>query len=112
MKDVIKQAERERFLEIRTEFCEKVPLVAPGKMMSSEAITYEGKVFAFFSRKQKMVFKLGKQFDPETQDFEIRVFNPFTKRAPLYGWFEVPYTHQDQWEPLAEKALQTLTTEG
>ncbi|MEN0047666.1 MAG: hypothetical protein AAF806_11460 [Bacteroidota bacterium] len=96
------------FNEIRTQFCLRDPLIQAGKMMSSEAITYQGKVFAFFSRKQKMVFKLGKEFDPDQYGLEIQVFNPFKKRAPMYGWFEVPYTEHEQWKSLGEKALQYL----
>ena len=58
-----------------------------------------------------MVFKLGKDFIPDQYGIEISVFNPFKKRAPLYGWFEVPYTEKEQWEPLAKKALNLLKNE-
>ncbi|WP_165586790.1 hypothetical protein [Neotamlana sedimentorum] len=85
--------------------------VKAGKMMSSEAITYMGKVFAFFSRKKKMVFKLGKDFDPDSFGIEIAVFNPFKNRTPLNGWFEVPFTEKEQWEPLTKKALTLLKSE-
>lgn len=103
--------EESYFNEIRDRFCLKDSLIQHGKMMSSEAITYKGKVFAFFSRKERMVFKLGKDFDPDTFGIEINTFNPFKKRAPLYGWFEVPYTEEEQWLPLSQKALDTLKNE-
>ena len=103
--------EEQYFNEIRESFCLKGPEIEAGKMMSSEAITYKGKVFAFFSRKQKMVFKLGKTFDPDSAGIEICVFNPFTNRPPLHGWFEVPFTEKEQWIPFANKALQTLKSE-
>lgn len=96
------------FNEIRAAFCSKETGINAGKMMSSEAITYNDKVFAFFSRNKQMVFKLGKEFDPDDNDFEIRAFNPFKKRGPLNGWFEVPYTAKKHWEPLARKALNIL----
>jgi len=99
------------FNQIRTMFIHKENLVQSGKMMSSEAITYKGKVFAFFSRKKKMVFKLGKEFDPNSVDDEIQVFNPFTKRGPLNGWFEVPFSKKDLWIPITEKALDRIKQE-
>lgn len=99
------------FNEIRNQLCLRDLNITSGKMMSSEAITYKNKVFAFFSRKKKMVFKLGKNFDPHTYGIEIQVFNPFKKRGPLNGWFEVPFSEKEQWEPLAEKALKYLKSE-
>ena len=103
--------EEQLFNEIRDQFCLSDSHIKPGKMMSSEAITYQEKVFAFFSRKQKMVFKLGKDFDPDALDFEIQVFNPFKKRGPLNGWFEVDYSRKDHWIPLTEQALQLVKSE-
>ena len=103
--------EENYFNEIRDHFCLKDTQIEAGKMMSSEAITYQGKVFAFFSRKKKMVFKLGKSFDPDAFGIEIQTFNPFKKRPPLYGWFEVPYTEKEQWQPLTQKALNHLKNE-
>lgn len=100
--------EEQYFNTIREEFCQQDSKIQTGKMMSSEAITYKGKVFAFFSRKKKMVFKLGKDFDPDKVGIEICVFNPFKKRAPLNGWFEVPFTEKEQWEPLTQKALSLI----
>ena len=98
------------FNEIREGFCASDPDITSGKMMSSEAVTYKGKVFAFFSRKKKMVFKLGKGFDPDTMNFEIPVFNPFKNRAPLNGWFEVSFSDKKQWKPVAKKALELIKT--
>lgn len=103
--------EEQLFNEIRDRFCLKDTKIESGKMMISEAITYNGKVFAFFSQKKRMVFKLGKDFDPDSFGIEIRVFNPFKNRAPLNGWFEVPFTEKEQWEPLGKKALAQLKSE-
>lgn len=102
--------EEEYFNKIRNQLCGKDPFIQPGKMMSSEAIAYEKKVFAFFSRKKKMVFKLGKSFNTNSLGQEIQVFNPFKNRAPLNGWFEVPYSKKELWIPLAEKALKKIKT--
>ena len=103
--------EKALFNEIREQFCIEDSNIKAGKMMSSEAITFKGKVFAFFSRKNKMVFKLGKDFDPDNFGIEICVFNPFKNRPPLNGWFEVPFSEKEQWEPLAKRALSQLRNE-
>lgn len=104
--------EESLFNNICTDMCFQDPAVQPGKMMSSPAITYEGSVFAFFSRQKKMVFRLGKDFVAETVDFEIRVFNPFKKRPPLNGWFEVGYADSAAWSTLAARALALLKETG
>jgi len=103
--------EEHLFNEISEQFCLKYPKIKAGKMMSSDAITFNGKVFAFFSRKKKMVFKLGKEFDPDQEGFEICVFNPYKNRKPLNGWFEVPFTEKDKWKSFTEKALNQLKSE-
>ena len=107
----LKMMEEDLFNDIRKHFCEHEAGVNEGKMMSSEAITFRGKVFAFFSRQKMMVFKLGKDFNPDNAGIEIRVFNPFTNRPPLNGWFEVPYTENKEWKPLAKRALNLLKSE-
>lgn len=99
------------FNEIRFQICQNNNKVIAGKMMSSEAIVYKDKVFAFFSRKKKMVFKLGKEFDIASLDIEIKVFNPFKKRGPLNGWYEVPFAAKEHWEPLTQQAFNLIKTE-
>lgn len=103
--------EEQYFNEIRTQFCSKSEEIEPGKMMSEEAIIYKRKVFAFFSKNKKMVVKLGKGFNPASTDIEMWVFNPFKKRAPLNGWFEIPYSEKDHWVPLTEQALDVIQSE-
>ncbi len=97
--------EKDYFEQIRVRLCLRDSAIALGKMMSSEAVTYRGKVFAFFSGRNTMVFKLGKSYDLSADSIEIAVFNPFTKRPPLYGWFEIPYSHAQYWFDYALKAL-------
>ena len=101
--------EQKLFEEIRTELVDSYPQVEFGNMMGSPAITQNGKVFAFLSKKFLMVFKLGKEFDPSSQNFEIRPFNPFKKKGPLAGWFEVPYSSHQYWKPLTQEALELNT---
>lgn len=96
--------EYEKFDEIRQKLCLEFIEVSEGKMMSSPAIHYNKKVFAFLSKTNKMVFKLGKNA-PLVADIELVEFNPFKNKGPLTGWYEVDYAYHSSWEELAELAL-------
>ena len=101
--------EDQLFNEIRDRYILRNEHVQAGKMMSSEAITYKDKVFAFLSRKKRMIFKLGSDFNPDEFGMEINMFSPFTSKKPMKGWYEVPYTEKEQWEPLTEKAFNMIS---
>ncbi len=100
--------EYERFEAIRNLFCQRHEGVTQGKMMHSPAIHYHNKVFAFFSRSKKMVFKLGKDYPLDGSDVEISAFNPFKNKGPLAGWYEVDHRFQDAWEELTATALEAI----
>ncbi|MGB5820447.1 MAG: hypothetical protein WBG90_13265 [Saonia sp.] len=100
--------ELKRFEAIRDLLCKQYGGVSQGKMMSAPAIHYNKKAFAFFSRKNGMVFRLGKAFPVHTLKIEIHEFNPFKHRGPLSGWYEVGYDVHLQWEGLALKALEQI----
>ena len=76
--------------------------------MSSPAIHYKGKVFAFFSRKNKMVFKLGKSYPIGSFTIEVLEFSPFKTKKALAGWYEVDYMYNEKWEILTRKALEHI----
>ncbi|AUP80306.1 hypothetical protein [Flavivirga eckloniae] len=99
---------KQHFEDIRTKFCANYEHVTIGKMMSSEAIHYKGKVFAFFSTKQNMVFKLGKDFNIETVDVPLEVFSPFKSKKPLSGWYQLEAKHKASWESLTNLALNII----
>ena len=99
------------FNQLRAEYSAAHNGVSSGKMMNSESIVFHGKVFVFFSRKKKMVFKLGKDFRPEDPSEEMQVFNPFKKRGPLNGWYEVSYARKELWEELLEQAFALIKRE-
>ena len=99
------------FETIRKDMCDQFEGVTEGKMMSSPAIHFRGKVFAFFSRKNKMVFKLGERIDVHLSNNEMRPFSPFKNKKPLKGWYEVDYERHDEWKQLAEVALERFKTE-
>ncbi len=98
--------EEEVFLAIRDEFIANHSDVRKGNMMRSPAISVDDKVFAFFSRSKKMVFKLGDDYQPESGG--IRPFNPFKNKGPLRGWFEVDYEEHTKWRALSEQALKEV----
>jgi hypothetical protein len=83
-----------------------------GRMMSAPGITLNGKVFAFYWKKE-MIFRLGRNFDPDAWGLrEWHLLNPFKERPPMSGWFCVPYGESRHWEKLAARAIKALTASG
>lgn len=102
------EAQTRTFETIRDELINEHAEVTAGPMMSSPGIKYNGKVFAFLSKSGGMVFKLGKDFNHDDQDFEVTPFNPFKNKGPLAGWFEVSFDLHHLWKPLTEEALKLI----
>jgi hypothetical protein len=101
------QAE-EKFHFIAEKMFQELENVELGKMMSSPGIKYKTKVFAFFYQ-DRMVFRLGKGFDPTKVGVgEYSLLSPFKNKAPLAGWFEIPYDYESKWEELAQIALSVM----
>ena len=95
----------EKFEAIQERLCQEHQRVTQGKMMSSPAIHYQGKVFAFYSRKGTMVFKLGKSYPLETLKVSTAIFSPFKSKKPLSGWYEVSKEDSIHWPRMSELAL-------
>lgn len=102
--------EQEYFQQLRDKFLQQNLNAEEGNMMRAPALSYKGKVFAFFSKDNKMVFKLGKGFDQKNDTIPIREFNPFKNKGPLSGWFEVEYTYHQEWKALTEIAFNLIQT--
>lgn len=101
-------AER-RFRSIAERLIHENTAVALGKMMSSPGIQYQGKVFAFYYA-GRMVFKLGRDFQPESLGIrQYSLLAPFKTKPPMIDWFEIPSTEQQRWEALARYALQRMS---
>lgn len=99
------------FNAIIDELSTKNVSVEAGKMMSSPGIKYKNKVFAFYYGDQ-MVFRLGKDFDPETKGIsQFSYLSPFKNKPPMKGWVEVPFTHHQKWPYLAGLALEKMQRE-
>ncbi len=93
------------FIKIKNKLSSENKDVEPGKMMSSPGITYKGKVFAFFY-KDKMVFRLGRNFDvKKTGVLKFELLNPFKNKPPMKDWFIISEIDEPKWEKLANSAL-------
>lgn len=102
--------EAQAFYEhLSDKFCKKDG-VAVGKMMSSPAIQCKGKVFAFFHN-EKMTFKLGKDFDPDSYGLmDWGYLSPFKNKPPMTAWVIVPFEEKEKWEALTEMAWVKMQT--
>jgi hypothetical protein len=96
------------FLRIVDEMVNEYHSLNLGKMMSSPALRYKSRVFAFY-HKNEMIFKLGREFDPETFKLkEYSILNPFKNKAPMYDWFQVSFVENKKWKKLAVYALNKI----
>ena len=67
------------------------------KMMHAPAISYGKNVFSFYF-KEAMIFKLGKDFNPEEEGIVNWEFlNPFKNKPPMKAWFVIPYEGGHQY---------------
>lgn len=80
--------------------------VTEGTMMGSRGIQYKKKNFVFIWGSDKMVFRLGREFEPESEGIhEYELLNPFKNKPPLKDWF-VLRGNQAKWLELATAAFQ------
>jgi hypothetical protein len=99
------------FLKIGEEMAAEYSSVSFGTMMSSPALRYKNRVFAF-NHNSEMIFRLGREFSPEI--FKLKkcsILNPFKNKAPMYAWFQVPFVENKKWKKLTEYALKKLMAE-
>jgi hypothetical protein len=71
----------------------------------------DNKVIAFYYKKQ-MVFRLGKGFEPV--EFGVKKYQflqPFKTKAPMKGWFQIPYSENSKWGKLTILALNKMIRE-
>ena len=102
---------KEYFEELLDYMIGSNPRLEKGKMMSCDGIVYKKKVCCFFYG-DKMVFKLGKDYDMETLGIkEYSYLNPFKNKGPMLAWYEVGYEYKDKWKQLAEIAYEKMVEE-
>lgn len=83
--------------------------VEKGRMMSSPALKFENKVFAFY-HDHKMCFKLGDTSLVESRSLPVILLSPFKTKGPLKGWFWVAEENSGFWRELALSALDRIST--
>lgn len=99
------------FIQIRKAFLEKNNNAQEAKMMHAPGIGYNKKVFLFYF-KDTMIFKLGKEFVPESEGItNWEYLNPFKNKAPMKAWFVIPYDGGKKfWEYLIIKSFEFIKT--
>lgn len=109
-KSAAMEEEYEFFLKILKKLTAKDKSVTQGRMMSAPGIVYDGRVFAFYW-KQKMGFRAGREFDPQSLKVkEWEYLNPYKNKPPMVDWFILPYSESKKWELLAKVSLHKLST--
>lgn len=81
------------------------------RMLSSPAIEYKGRVFAFCQR-DRLVIKLDNS--EQLAGIGIRAtteYQPFTNRMTFSHWREVPFYYHADWQEIAEMALSAMMAE-
>ena len=103
--------EEELFLKITDEMSKIDPDIRPGKMMSAPSIKYKSKVFAFYYNRE-MVFRVGKDFEPESEGItDFGYLSPFKNKPPMKGWLQIGNKYDRKWLTLAKKAYQLMKKE-
>lgn len=86
--------------------------VEPGKMMSSDAVTLRGKVFAFHTTKGRfegLGLRLGRDYDVEGLGLTAwEHLAPFRSKPPMLDWVLVGPQDIDRWPELAAIALERM----
>lgn len=100
------------FFQLRKFFIEENSEVNEAKMMHAPAIGFGKKVFSFYF-KEAMIFKLGKDFNPEKEGItNWEHLNPFKNKPPMKAWFVIPYEGGKQyWEDLILKSFEFIKTQ-
>lgn len=86
--------------------------VTLSKMFGMPCLKVNGKAFAGLHH-DEMVFKL--TGEAHTQALGLpgsQLFDPGHMGRPMKEWVQVPFTHADQWETLAERALAYVGKRG
>lgn len=97
------------FHEILDYLSNKYPGVKEGRMMSSPAIQYRSKIFAFY-KSECMTFRLGRETDMQKEFgvIEYSYLSPFKTRPPLFDWFILKDKYVELWPEMAEHAFKRL----
>jgi hypothetical protein len=101
------------FLNIATHFEKNFRHIERGSVLSSPALEYKGRAFAF-CRNDNMVIKLHEHTSNELNKRNIRTsghYAPFGDSLKLNSWIQIPYYFHKDWEELAALALEDLQSQ-
>lgn len=103
------RALKDRWTELCARRMERSPEIARGRMMSAEALTLGGKVFAFFSTKggrAGLGVRLGRDYPVEELGLtDWQHLAPFRTKPPMKDWIVAGAADAGRWDELAELAL-------
>ena len=104
---------RERWDLLSHRFADTHKGVAPGKMMSADALTYGGKVFAFFTTKGGRVglgCRVGRDYPIDALSIsDWQHLAPFKTKPPMKDWIVVGEGDLDAWERVMDAAYEVAT---
>ena len=90
--------------------------VGHGKMMSSDAVTFGGRVFAFYTgtgRFEGLGVRLGRTFDVDALALSSWGYlAPFKSKPPMKDWILVGPAERKRWPELARLALKQMKADG
>ena len=96
------------------QMCARHAGVEQGRMMSAEALTWQGKVFAFYSTKGGRVglgCRIGREFDLSWLGLtDWQHLAPFKTKPPMKDWIVVGAGDQHRWQELADTCLKLAQT--
>ncbi|MEO0495903.1 MAG: hypothetical protein AAF141_00835 [Pseudomonadota bacterium] len=102
---------QEHWVMLRDQMIHEHHNVAQGRMMSADALTYAGKVFAFFSQKGGRVglgCRVGREADlAHLQLRDWQHLAPFKTKPPMKDWIVLGAGDLPHWSELARHCLNT-----
>ena len=86
--------------------------VERGRMMSSDAVTFGGKVFAFYTTKGRFA-GLGVRLGREVDVFSLKLAEweylaPFKTKPPMMDWILIGSGDRDRWPEMAGLGLDIM----
>jgi len=101
--------QKERWITLRDRLLEVHTDVARGRMMSADAITHGGKVFAFFSEKggrTGLGCRIGRKTDVQALGLtDWQQLSPFKTKPPMKDWIVLGAGDANRWSVIAELSL-------
>jgi len=112
MKAVARTTDAEAWATLAAKLVAAEPDVQHGRMMSSDAITFGGRVFAFYTGKGRfegLGLRLGRAFDVNALALSSwEYLAPFKSKPPMKDWILVGAAHRNRWPELARLALKQM----